>query len=274
MPVDRKSSVMINNKPVYVRLPFTIITRGNLESLVNFLDYFYNTPLLQQVTDISVQRPTTNLPQQGQNELDIKITVEALIVAGAEVVIRPKSTNAWWPSTCSLACGPARWAWLSVPGALDRRDRLGPTFSPNRARNYSLIAQKNIFYGRPNQGNNGTPAEENIDPRKYVRLVSIVDEQRRSEAFLFSPYDNANIRLRDEAGFDRFRVLDEEGEPLLTGKVIKICTRDVVFRVDEDYYSIHMGQSILDALKHKLTSSQLTDLGVVSVAKKDLKVGG
>ncbi len=84
-PVDTKSSPQLQGKgPVYTKLIFGIQGRATLENLVKMQEHFYRTGLLHQIKNLTIQRPLTTTPQQRPRELDITMTVEALIVAGAE----------------------------------------------------------------------------------------------------------------------------------------------------------------------------------------------
>src|ERR1700730_8552559 len=70
-------------KPIYTRLTFTVLAHADLASLVKMLEGFYRTGLLHQIKTFSVQRPLTVGAQDRPNDLDINLTIEALIVSGA-----------------------------------------------------------------------------------------------------------------------------------------------------------------------------------------------
>src|SRR5262249_10849435 len=80
----RAANVPPSKRLPYTTLRFDVDAQGELMSLVDFLDRFYRTPLLHRIRTMSVQRPVTVTPQQRQNELKINLTIEALIVDGAE----------------------------------------------------------------------------------------------------------------------------------------------------------------------------------------------
>ena len=62
-----KSSVLtVDKKPVYTRLPFTVVTKGNLDNLVQMLECFYRKPLLHQIKSIQVSRAATTGAQAQQ----------------------------------------------------------------------------------------------------------------------------------------------------------------------------------------------------------------
>src|SRR5262249_50622670 len=81
--IDAKTAPSIANKgAVYQKLDFQIHANTTLGNLVTMLDGFYRTGLLHQVKKLSILRPMTQGQQQDPNELDINMTIEALIVSG------------------------------------------------------------------------------------------------------------------------------------------------------------------------------------------------
>ena len=60
-------------------------------------------------------------------------------------------------------------------------------------------------------------------------------------------------------------MVDEKGDTVLRGKVVRIDPSDLVFKVDqnENYYSIHVGQTLEEAMKAPLTSEQRKTMGFV-----------
>src|SRR5207302_4911323 len=58
-PIEKSSLVMPDKRPVYVRLPFTVVARATLANLVEMLEHFYRTRSLQQITSLSIQRVAT-----------------------------------------------------------------------------------------------------------------------------------------------------------------------------------------------------------------------
>ena len=56
----------------------------DFKRLVEFLQGFYHTGLLHQIKTMQVQKPVAAAPQQQAGDLDINMTIEALVVSGAE----------------------------------------------------------------------------------------------------------------------------------------------------------------------------------------------
>jgi hypothetical protein len=243
--------------------PVTVIiedAHADLAGLVKMLERFYRTSLLHQIKNISIQRPLTARPQQKPGELDIKLTVEALIVTGAEdrAQLMPEVDR-------RLVALDALATWRGGPGSLalvpwaaGPTGPLGPRVLAEPQRQYASIAAKNIFFGR-------APAAERVtgnefDSLQNVYLTTITRNDRRTEAFLYVRFSNRRVRLRASAGFDTFRIQDGQGETLLHGKVIRIDDRDVLFKVDDAYYSIHVGQSLKEAMERPLKEGTIKEL--------------
>jgi hypothetical protein len=261
-PADGKNTPQITGKPIYTRLPFTITGRAKLASLTKFLERFYRTSLLHEIKSLTVMRPLTAGPQQAQGELDINLAAEALIVAGvpkrARLLPEVDSRLAFLDTLAGLAQAPVGFGLAGY--LLGPTGPLGPGVLAEPARKYGAIASRDIFFGQP-------PAQapvDTVDVTRFWYLTDISDNDRRAEAWLYDRYGPKKTRLRAEAGFDSFWIRDEQGEPKLRGTVIKMSRRDIVFKANDNYYSIHVGQSLEEALKSPLKSAELKSLGLVS----------
>jgi hypothetical protein len=259
---DSKSSPQIAGKgPIFVKLPFTVQAHTNLGNLVHMLEGFYRASLLHRIKTLSVQRPLTLAPGSQPGDLDINLTIEALLVTGAE------KRNTLMPgvdkkvlvvdTVTAMRQGPAGVAlvgWVVGPTG-----PFGPGSLARAAGQYDLIAQKNIFIGPPQE----RPTEEILVTR-FVHLTDITQDGKRSEAFLYDRLNNRRTRLRAEPGFDAFRVLDDKGEQVVSGRVLRIDGRDVIFRMEKNFYSLHVGQSLEETLKAPLTEQQRKALGLAT----------
>jgi hypothetical protein len=264
---ERSSQVIAGKGPIYVRLPFTITAKTSLASLVEMLERFYRTPLLHQVKRISIGRPSAIGTQAQSGELDVHLTVEALIVAGAEnrQDLLPGVTKrlAALDALAALQGAPTGLGiamWAAGPTG-----PLGPRVLAQPPRQYATIAKKNIFLGST------MDRPEVAEVARFVHLTDIThDSEKPCEAFLYDRYNGTTTRLRAETGFDTFWVRDSEGETLVRGKVARLDGRELIFQVqsDDTYYSMHVGENLAQALKHRLTADQLKVLGLGAVAEK------
>jgi hypothetical protein len=267
-PADSKNAPQIVGKgAVYTRLSFSVNGHGKLASLVKFLEKFYRTGLEHQIKSLAISRPLTANPQQGADELDINMTAEALILAGAE------KRNQLMPGIDRrLAMVDVCLGLAQLPVGLGMlAQTAGPT-GPNGpgvlaepARNYDAIAKRDIFFGEPPQA----PPGETVDVTRYWYLTDITQNERRWEAFFYDRYGPKRTRLRTESGFDSFQIRDEQGETKVRGRIVRIDPRDVIFKANENYYSMHVGQSLEESLRTPLSTSALKSLGLVAISTKD-----
>lgn len=230
-------------KPTYSGMTVSIKARGELAGFAKMMDAFQKTPLLHRVKSLTLARPEGKKDDRG---LTAQLTVEA----------------------------------LTLPGAAKRGDELLGSAQravkvETAARPYGDLARKDIFRGAPPPEPPVAKGPE-IDPEEdrrvleHVVLHSITHADRETqkfrnhEAFLRILYYKApDIRLCPSAGFDRFRVWDEEGKrSLVEGKVLRIDPRDVYFRARDAVYGIHMGQTLADALRRPLGTRELEALGL------------
>jgi hypothetical protein len=261
-PVDAKSSPTIPGKgAVYTRLTFTVLAHGSLASMVKMLDEFYRTSLLHEIKSLAVQRPLTGGTQQA-DELDVNLTIEALIVAGANS--RPYLLPNVDPRVLILELaaglrrapsGLASAVWSAGPAGVP-----GPGYLAQPPRRYASIVAKNVFLGdtQATEAARGEP----VDVTRFVHLTDITHTARRWEAFLYDRSNNRTTRLRAEDGFDSFRILDDAGEPLVRGRVLSIQPRDLIIRVADQVYAVHVGQSVEESLKKPLSDDELRAFGV------------
>ena len=105
-----------------------------------------------------------------------------------------------------------------------------------------------------------------MEVTQFVRLIDITRNNRRTEAWRYNRYTLQYTRLRAEPGFDSFKIVSEKGDTLVAGKVVRLEPRDLIFRVAEKYYSMHLDQTLEDAMKKPLTTDQRKQMGLVASA--------
>lgn len=268
-PVDTKSSPAIPGKgPAYTKLTFTAIGHASLGNVVKMLERFYRTGLLHQIKNISLQRPLTATGGQRREDLDLNFTVEALVLSGADnrPYLLPNLSRRvvaldGIAALCQAPVGLALGFWSIGPAG-----PRGPGSLAEPEREYTSVAAKNIFFG-PTEAPSDRKADE-VEATRFVELTDITQNDRRWEAFLYDQYNNKKTRLRAEPGFDTFRIQDATGETKLRGKVVRIDPRDVIFKVEKNYHSLHIGQTLEESMKQSLTSEQLRTLGLAALTEK------
>ena len=256
-PADTRSSPTLpgRKEPIYTILNFNVVARGSLSNLVALLENFYRTGLLHRIKTISVQRPLTTTTGQRPNQLDISLTIEGLIVQGGEE--RPQLLPSIDRRLLAIEAAVGRFGAPSglsyVLTAAGPAGPQGPRALAEPHRQYASIADKDIFYGPlpppPTQivkkkEESATP----IDVAQFVFLTDITQVDAKVEAHLYDRYNNSRTKLRTGTGADSFRIRDAQGATIVQGKVVRIDDRDVIFQVGTKVYTIHVGQSLKEAM--------------------------
>jgi hypothetical protein len=243
-------------QPIYTKLTYKIQGPGRLENLVKMLEEFYKTGLLQQIKYLDLQQPQlVGTNQQRQGELNVNITVEALVVTGADdrSFLLPNIDRRLvaFDLFAGLTGGPmglGMAAWAAGPTG-----PRGPgSLATDPPRQYAAIGKKNIFTGPatppPSQEREGVP----VDVARYVHLTDISRVDGEYEASLWDRFNDSFTRLRNSNGYNQFRVKDNLGETLLTGKVVYLNARDLIFSSGDKFYRMHVGDTVDDGLKNSI----------------------
>jgi hypothetical protein len=244
----------------FTRLGFAVQAHAKLGDLVKFLDSFYRAGFLHQVRKLSIQRTTGAFgpQQQRPDDLDISFDVEALVVNGAEKrgfllpTIDGKTLAA--ETALGLAHAPtglALTAWAAGPTG-----PMGPGVLARSTTSYADMSAKNIFTGAAESG----PEGDVVEVTHFVYLTDITYSKGRYEAFLYDRYNNHTTRLRSSAGFDRFRISDNNGKQMIQGKVVHLDSRFLIYQANGKYYTLHVGQNIGESLKKPMSRDEVDSL--------------
>ena len=218
--------------PLFTRLAFTVQGRARLESLTQALEDFYKTNLLHEVRTLSVQnRPGPAGGVRGRaGELDVNMTVEALLVSGAE----PRG---------SLTPGPdLKVRTLAEP-----------------YRTYADLGGKNIFLGTAALSR---LTEDRVAVLGEVRLTTLAHNGRRWEAYLYDQGKGGAEKRLNALTVTDFTIKDKYGTAVLEGKVVLIDAKQMVFLSEGKYYRLRCGDFLYPAVEHPLTESEIKPLGV------------
>jgi len=194
---DNKSVPMLApKKPAYTKLTYDVTVKGDLYNLVEFLQHFYQQPLLHQVKKMNIQRPSDARSQRGR-ELDINLTIEALVLDNAQ----PRPTLLPVLREPALLSGAAAQTGYNMLAASSGRGSPVPPSDilAEASREYLAIAGKDFFFGlRP------TPKERDKrddDHSPFVTLTSIVQDHSIGEikAVFRDKLDNHNYTITQTA---------------------------------------------------------------------------
>jgi hypothetical protein len=256
-PETRTSPTFANKRPIYTQLPFTVTAKGDLASIVDWMERFYKLPLLHQIRNLSIQLPagSDSSARRGANDLDMTVTVEALILDSAEArkTLAPEKP-------------------VDLPSVLSPKDR-----------QYASIAGKNIFYG-------SAPVQQSVtkyvDVMPFIKFDGVSYEAGTPTATLWDQYHNHDYRIRPHTtgGFrvevsyyinGRKRDLrsgrnlelhDANGDIERLWDIVKIDDRELILKDEEHYYRLHIGQSLADMVA--LKADEVKSLGLKDDIKK------
>jgi hypothetical protein len=207
--------------PVFRTLTFNVQGQATLDGLVKMLEEFHRASLLQQARAISVQKPQDRNAARG-GALDVTMTVEALMVAGAE-----------------------RREELLPPSTVAR-----PKVLAEAGRTYSEVAGHNIFTGTAPL-TNAVQSEDSREVLGVVKLTTVSNTNgRRWEAWLRDQAKrDSESRLRTTAGFNEFSYSDRFDNVLVKAVVVRIDATGVLFRANGHFYHIGVGDNLYDAMR-------------------------
>jgi hypothetical protein len=279
--IDRGGRAVANKKPVFLPLTYTVEATGELTSLVALLDDFYRTPLLHQIKTLSVKPAGGDgrKPRPGSRELALKMTVEALILDGAEKrpFLMPLDQRMLAVNGL-LALRHAPAGLPLVPWSADNTGLLRPVplTTPATPGQYAEISRKNVFFA---------PIPPRVEPSKpriypevnrndHIRLTSIIHTGETWHAFIYDVFHDKRTRLwaserqflwfeqkRMLRAFQTFVLYDSEGEKH-TAWVYRIDPQDVYFQYEGKYYRLRIGDTVSDAMNEAVSRSEVKALGL------------
>src|SRR5262249_17014093 len=104
-----KAAVKKGQLPVYERVAFRVNGRGDLLAVTGFMEEFHKAPLLHQIRTATVELAAARSGSKAaEGELDLKMTIEALLVTGANSRETLQPSNSKLASTLKVLAEPAR----------------------------------------------------------------------------------------------------------------------------------------------------------------------
>ena len=243
-------------KPQFQRLTYDVKANGDLSNFVMFLDKFYETPLLHRIRTMKIDRPLASANSQRQNELEFNVSIEALIVDGAE----------------------------------NRKTLLPEGIKPpqKKARSsahYASIAGKDIFYGPPPPAPTSGPREGptlEVALEDCIHLDGITIEPKGMQASLYDVLNDKRYIIRSD-GFGGFEVrqywylkavrklgdfgkelviTDEKGETVMEYKVVRIDATQIVLESEDTFFTLRVGGTIKQVKELKPAEAKAIGLAV------------
>jgi hypothetical protein len=246
---DTKSGPIIakGQPPVYTRLEFIVGLKGDLMSLVSFMESFYKIQLLHKIRNLKISRPS-NAATTRATELDISMTVVALVLekADARKTLMPEKP----PSLASLLATPER--------------------------KYSAIAGRNLFFGPPaavmDQRKPSPMFAEFIKFNMYSDGVATLYDEYNNQEYSISPRPDGNGyrvevtylvngRKRSLRTSSTFDIMDEYGDLQRRWLILRSAQREIFMQDEEGCFVLHVGQRLSEI--QKLTTEEATKLGLI-----------
>jgi hypothetical protein len=212
-PDSKSAPTIAPKRPAYTKLTYDLTVKGELYHLVDFMQHFYQLPLLHTIKKINIIRPS-DTRTQGNRQLDVTMTVEALVLDNAQV----RGTLLPVVREIALVSGTAAYSGLNAKSVAEGRGSpIVPTgVLADTIREYLAIDGKNPFYGlrkEPPKRDQFVPPEDDHSP--FVTLTSIIGyDDGKIVAVFRDKLDNHNyVVTQSPTG-----VIGVKGEWLLSGE--------------------------------------------------------
>jgi hypothetical protein len=256
-----KQAVAKGKQPTYERIAFRVTGRGELSSVTGFLEEFHKTPLLHQVRNVTVETANARGGSKfSDSELEMKATVEALLVTGAKerATLLPPET----PKPLLVMADPER--------------------------DYHAMSLKNMFTGikpPPKKKEERTKTEEEKEKeRKEARENARKEKLEDVLAFVkltMLCYDTENGRwyatVYDQAkggnetklsrALNELTVYDKYSKVSLDAKVVHIDGDQLIFCVEKGvekrFFRLKIGDFVYPTYPNKpMSAAELKALGI------------
>jgi hypothetical protein len=234
-PADRKGGPILSGKtPAYTKLSFTVQGQAGLDGVVRMVQDFYRTPLLHEVRSLTLTKGAAakNDPS-GKGDLDVNLTVEALLVTGAE------KRDALLPDKSIAA----------------------PQVLAEPSRYYTDMLARNIFTGVAAVSR---LSEDRSQVLNFVKLTALWNSGRRWEATYYDQGKGGDEKRLTERTINEFSVADKYDNILVEGKVLRLDGDGVLFESGNKYYRWTCGQFLGAALEEPLKPDEVKKLGLTA----------
>jgi hypothetical protein len=228
-PADRKGGGILSGKTsAYTKLQFTVKGQAGLDGVVRMMQGFYRTPLLHEVRSLTLAKTPSS-----KGDLDVTMTVEAILVTGAEKrdALLPDSTVA------------------------------PPHVLADPSRSYTDMLAKNIFTGVATVGR---LTEERSQVLGVVKLTAVWNDGGHWEATYYDQGKGGDEKRLKEQWLNEFSVADKYDNVLVQGKVVRLDGDGAVFQSGDKVYRWTCGQFLGAALDEPLKADEIKKLGLTA----------
>jgi hypothetical protein len=236
-PDSKSSPTLPGRGPMYTRLGFSVTGQAPYEAVVKALKEFHDANLLHEVRTLSLIKPETRRQGGREGDLEVKMDVEALLVAGAD----KRSADDLLPDSTKT-----------------------PKPQVLAGRQYEDLMAHNVFLGR---SVSTQLTEDRREVLGTVKLTSLINSGDRWEGYLLEwRRGKKETKIKTSAGWNEFVIRDLYKNVVLKAKVIRLDDRDVLFQADGKFYRLHLGQDLYTALETPLKEEEVKSLGLVAAA--------
>lgn len=254
-------------RPPYTKLTYDVRGSGNLQSLVEFLDRFYRTPLLHRIRSLTLTRPQTVTRGQDKESLDILITIEALILDGAEnrkTLIAADLKKEDFPNR--LAHSTSQYAMIAgnnvffgpyVPPSLPSEERV------KKDSKFLSFVQFNVA----TIDDNGVKAQLYDH---YHQNFYVIRKRPTATSYRIDTYEQVKGRkIRGDVGEESLTIKDGNGTEYHKYKVLRVDLGDIFLEEAGTRYRLHVGDMLSQAVK--LTDAEAKLFNLPATGKQNEK---
>jgi hypothetical protein len=237
-PDSKSSPTLPGRGPIFTRLDISVAGLASFESVVKALKEFHDTNLLHEVRMLSLVKPETSRQGSRPGDLEVKMDVQAILVAGAD----KRSAEDLLPDSTKTP----------KPQVLAGN------------RQYEDLMAHNVFLGR---SASTQLTEDRREVLGTVKLTSLINSGDHWEGYLLEwRRGKKETKIRTSAGWNEFVIRDLYNNVVLKAKVIRLDDRDLLFETDGKFYRLHLGQDLYTALETPLKEEEVKSLGLVAAA--------
>jgi hypothetical protein len=244
--------------PLYERMAFKVTATGPQEAVYKSLREIQDMKVLHEVRAMSVAVPQPKGKEKpNPNILDLNMTLEALVVTGAE----PRSTVL----PTQLAFTPKILAEMSRDyNLLNKRSLFTGLASPPPEKKPPVVVEEK----KPSPPSDPTPKvleSERLESLQFVKLTMLAYNPNRSrwEASLYDQAGGKGDEIKlDTRLYKSFTLYSETNKPILEAKVVWIDAEQMIFTAEGKHFRARVGDFLDTAWKTPLSANEVKKLGL------------
>jgi hypothetical protein len=246
---------------VYERMPFTVNGQAKLGAVVRMFEGFYRARVLHQIRTFTISiADKQGASKKAANLLNVYMTVEALIVPGAEE--RPRLEPDYLPRPMRVLADEK-----PKPTKGDTKP-MRVLVDPRPMRDYLVLTRKDPFLGVAPVEENTTgpsgPREKTDEVLRFVRLTMIATNAtgRRWEGYIYNLGAGGFEKRVNAVTLTELHIRDKYDNTVLEGEVVLVEEEQLIFKAGGKFYRLRVGDFFLSAVRNPLTTKEVKELGL------------